>query len=130
AGDWVLALAWLERGRELGLATTATANIAMGAFADAGRWLDALALLPRLRVPSRDTISEQDVAVSFNTAVSACERGGEWQWCIALLSQMHEFRVPWALPVRRSVARACGRAGRWQASAVALERLSRSWGAE
>ncbi|CAE8624273.1 unnamed protein product [Polarella glacialis] len=52
--------------------------------------------------------------ISYNAAISACEKGGQWLGALTLLQQMRDARLTAISQARSTVISACSRAGCWQ----------------
>ncbi|CAK0846368.1 unnamed protein product [Prorocentrum cordatum] len=67
------------------------------------------------------------VPVSYNAGISACEKGGQWQRALALLSGVREAKLePNVISYSAGIS-ACAKGGQWQ-SALAL--FSEMWEAK
>ncbi|CAK0825001.1 unnamed protein product [Prorocentrum cordatum] len=53
--------------------------------------------------------------ISHNAGISACEKGKQWQWALALLSEMWEAKLePNAIISYIAATCACERCGQWR----------------
>ena len=80
-----------------------------------------LARLPRPRSPPRADVVDGvhgSALVSYNAGISACEKGKQWQWALALISEMQEVKVvPDVISTTlQAYARARGAGMTWRAS--------------
>ncbi|CAK0887543.1 unnamed protein product [Prorocentrum cordatum] len=65
--------------------------------------------------------------VSYNAVTSACEKGDQWHWALALLSEMWEANLePDDISYSAGIS-ACEKGGQWQR---ALSLLSEMWEAK
>lgn len=69
--------------------------------------------------PSRRYPSQPD-AFSFNTAIAACGRGGEWRRSLDILAGMEVEGVPPSIFSYNAAIGACAKAGQWR---IGLELL-------
>ncbi|CAK0888683.1 unnamed protein product [Prorocentrum cordatum] len=72
----------------------------------------------------RDERGEAGAEFSYNTGISACEKGRQWQRALALLSEMWEARVERSIVSYGSGISACGNGEQWR---QALALLSEVW---
>ena len=106
-----------RRCRQLGLSQARSvsmpASVPVGTVAS-GRW--HCTCCHRCRQPALSRIR-----LVFNASISACEKGGEWQMALYLLSQMPEAGVvPDQISFHAGIS-ACEKGGEWQ---MALQLLS------
>ena len=52
--------------------------------------------------------------ISYNSAISACEEGEEWEWAIELLRDLQEKKLQGNDVTCSAAISACGRCREWQ----------------
>ena len=52
--------------------------------------------------------------ITYNAAIQACERGGEWEEAIRLFHVMQKVKLPQDTITYNSLVRACEKGGQWQ----------------
>ena len=59
--------------------------------------------------------------ISFNAAISACEKGGQWQRALSLLDDMCKAGVTMNVISFSAAISACEKGGQWQRALCLLE---------
>ncbi|CAJ1421226.1 unnamed protein product [Effrenium voratum] len=116
ASRWPQALALLRRAIRRRLFDVVTFSATVSACAN-GRWQAALDLL--------QTCSEHNVqpdTIMHNAAISACERGGEWQLAMAVWQQMDEETII----TFNALISACEKGAQWQMALSVLNHAKES----
>ncbi|CAE8628679.1 unnamed protein product, partial [Polarella glacialis] len=80
-----------------------------GAFAEAGQWQMAVALLARM-----PKVGLNPNVISYNAAICACERGLQWESVLDLTRQMSAARVAMNTATHTAALMTFSSAGRWQ----------------
>merc|ERR1711904_202411 len=62
--------------------------------------------------------------ISFNAAISACEKGGQWEQALALLDKMRKNGVtpPDVISFNAAIS-ACGKGGQWRRAVSLLDEM-------
>ena len=83
--------------------------------------------LAALPVPPRVDVVHGPALVSYSAGISACEKGGQWQRALALLSEIWEAKLePNVISYSAGIS-ACEKGEQWQR---ALALLSEMWEAK
>jgi pentatricopeptide repeat protein len=61
---------------------------------------------------------------SYNAAISACEKGGQWQLALSLLNTMADMRVIQDVISYSAVISACEKGGQWELALSLLRSMS------
>eukprot|EP00903_Cladosiphon_okamuranus_P022059 g20286.t1 len=96
-------------------------SAAVGAFAKAGRWEDALGVLGTMR--ERGVRPNE---FTYNQAISACGNGGAWQWAVYLLKAMPTVGLLPDVVSYNAAIGACARAGQSEVAVVLLREMAGS----
>lgn len=89
---------------------------------EAGQWRSALSVLDDMKqIPSE---------ISFNAALSACERGVQWQHALALLADMRLAEVTPTSVSLNTVVSACEKGAQWKVALALLEDIKASSSSE
>ncbi|CAJ1390413.1 unnamed protein product [Effrenium voratum] len=141
---WREAVHWLQ---SLPRRNLRASDASLGAFASAVPWARALALGARQRLPLaalgaalgtcvrsdsweqallmhsqlRETL--QGNLLTYNSAVSACEEGGNWELALALMAEMQEVVLRMDIITYNSAISAAEKCGRWQEAVALLSEL-------
>ncbi|CAE8699896.1 unnamed protein product, partial [Polarella glacialis] len=74
------------------------------------------------RMPGMRVVPE---AISYNAAISACEKGGQWQLSLLLLTELQVAKLAPTEVSYSAALSSCGQAGAWEPALVILETLLR-----
>jgi pentatricopeptide repeat protein len=139
-GAWEMALKLLLRMDGRGVPPNTVAyNSAISACARAAQWRAALALLERMTPAPSPSLGAQGGAqgggqgamantVSYNSAISACGRGGAWEAALRLATSMEGGGVRADAITHNSVLDALARAAQWRDALRYLHSLLRRGG--
>lgn len=76
-----------------------------------GQWENATKLLQEMH--GKDDIKAN--VISYNAAISACEKGGQWKMAIGLLQEMQEKHdIKPDVIIYSAVVSACEKGGKWE----------------
>ena len=64
--------------------------------------------------------------ISFSSAISACEKSGQWQHALSLLRAMGQLRIAANLITYNAAIGSCARCGQWQHAELLLRELQES----
>ncbi|CAE8708476.1 unnamed protein product, partial [Polarella glacialis] len=137
-GHWAGAVALLRELREARLSPDRVVlNAVISAFAQReGGWVWALQLLAEMRkgapasaAADRRASVEPNV-ITYNAAISCCEKGRQWQMAFVLLRQLREARVEPSVVTCGAVLSACEKGLQWRRSLSllgAMRQPTSSW---
>ena len=94
-------------------------TIAIAQLGRATQWRDACLLLDRMQTASglRPNI------FSYSAAISACEKGGQWQQALTLFQDMLEGGIRHDIISYNATISACEKGGQWQRALTLFQEL-------
>ena len=119
-----LAIATLEavRSAEKIPLTAPNYTVVLSSCAKSKLWKQALALL----FESMPTAKVQPNVISYNAAVSACEKGGQWQEAMTLFEAMPKAQIqPNVISYNAGIS-ACEKGGQWQEALALFEAMPKA----
>ncbi|CAK0885235.1 unnamed protein product [Prorocentrum cordatum] len=67
---------------------------------------------------------EPDAIFSYSSGISACEKGEQWQWALAMMSEMWEAKLEPDVVSYSAAISACKKGEQWQAALALLSEMS------
>eukprot|EP00435_Cladocopium_sp_Y103_P027638 s3428_g6.t2 len=84
---------------------------------------DLISDLDEVAMKSHD-LSKKANVITYSAAISACEKGSQWQRALMLLGEMDKKQVPANLITYSAAISACGRGEEWQQALQLLAQLT------
>ena len=96
-------------------------TVVLSSFAESKLWKQALTLLKDM--PKAEV---QPNVISFNAAISVCEKAGRWQEAVTLLEAMPQAKVQPNVISYSAAISACSKGGQWQEALMLFEAMPKS----
>ena len=119
-----LAFNTLEAVRRAGKIPLTAPNyvVALSSCAKSKLWKQALALL----FESMPKAQIQPNVISYNAAISACEKGGRWQEALTLFEAMTKAQIQPTVISYNAAVSACEKGGRWQEALTLFDAMPKA----